>query len=264
MRKIKELQLQLGEVAIENVRFDYKSRDNIPAILIGLQHIYSNPETRKELFSILEKRFLPEVNLNVGRRGMDIWRVVVLGVLKQGLGCDYDRLHSLVNSYKELRQMLGHSDYEEQYRYGLQTIIDNVSLLSPQLLKEISALVVKSGHAVAKKKPGEGLRGRCDSFPANTDVEYPTDVGLLWDAVRCVIREASVGAGASGLSGWRQSRKLSDKVKKLFNEVRTSRKRKGKREEVEEYLRVCEEAVTVYFRVVVAYFVSSALTITSQ
>ena len=230
-------------MAIENIRFDSRSRDDIPAILRGLQYIYTNPQTRKELFSLLEKQFLPEFNLYVGRPGMDIWRVVVLGVLKQGLNCDYDRLHSLANSYHELRQMLGHSDFKGKHTYGLQNIIDNVSLLSPRLLNEIGAIVVRSGHEVSKKKPGEGLRGRCDSFPVNTDVEYPTDVSLLWDAVRCLIREAADAARASRLSGWRQHGHVSEKVRKLFNMVRTSRKRKGKAQDVARYLCSCEETV---------------------
>lgn len=148
MRTIKKLQLELGETAIENIKFNPKSRDDIPALLIGLQHIYSDPVTREELFSLLEEKFSPEVNLKVGRPGMDIWRVVVLGVLKQGLGCDFDRLCSLANSYKELRQMLGHSDYEEQYLYDMRRIVDNVSLLTPELLNEIGRINYYKAHAV--------------------------------------------------------------------------------------------------------------------
>ncbi|MCY3825871.1 MAG: ISNCY family transposase, partial [Candidatus Dadabacteria bacterium] len=129
MRKIKNLQLELAGTPIEKIRFNPKSRDDIPAILIGLQHIYTNPETREKLFSLLEEKFLPEVDLRTGRPGMDIWRVVVLGVMKQGLDCDYDRLHHLANNDMLLRQMLGHSGYSDNYEYGLQTIIDNVSLL---------------------------------------------------------------------------------------------------------------------------------------
>jgi len=34
-----------------------------------------------------------------------------------------------------------------------------------------------------KKKPGDGLRGRCNSFVVETDVHYPTDTNLLWDAM---------------------------------------------------------------------------------
>ena len=35
----------------------------------------------------------------------------------------------------------------------------------------------------------EALRARCDSFVVETDVHYPTDVSLLWDALRCLLRE---------------------------------------------------------------------------
>lgn len=243
MRKIKDLQLELAGTAIEDIRFNPKSRDDIPAILIGLQHIYANLETRRELFSVLEEKFLPEVNLHTGRPGMDMWRVVVLGVLKQGLDCDYDRLEELANHHDTVRLMLGHGGYGDKYEYGLQTIIDNVSLLSPELLKEISSIVVRSGHAVSKKKRGEGLRGRCDSFPVKTDVEYPTDVGLSWDAVRCLVRECGAAARADRIDGWRQHGHLSEKIKGLYNRVRTKKRRDRNPGGLEEYLGICEEMV---------------------
>ena len=84
-------------------------------------------------------------------------------------------------------------------------MVDNVSLLTPELLSAVGRLVVESGHKVAKKKPGEPLRGRCDSFVVETDVHYPTDVSLLWDAVRCLLRETGLTAEhtrcAAGVSG---------------------------------------------------------------
>ena len=243
MRKLKNLQLELGGTAIEDIKFNIKSRDDIPAILIGLQHIYTNTETREKLFSLLEEKFLPEVDLHTGRPGMDIWRVVVLGVLKQGLGCDYDRLQHIANNDSLVRKMLGHSGYGDEYEYGLQTIIDNVELLSAELLGEINSIVVRSGHAVAKKKPGEGLRGRCDSFPVKTDVEYPTDVGLLWDAVRCLVRECAAAAGANGIPGWRQHKHIRKTIEKLYNLVRTKKRRDRNPGSIEEYLRACEEMV---------------------
>ena len=64
--------------------------------------------------------------------------------------------------------MLGHGAFEE-VAYHHQTLKDNVSLLTPELLDEINQLVVKSGHALmtnagGKKKDAPALRGRCDSF----------------------------------------------------------------------------------------------------
>ena len=97
-----------------------------------------------------------------------------MGVTKQGLDCDYDRLLELVNEHKTLRQFLGHSDIWDDYRFEYQTVVDTVGHLSPALLAQVSNLVVEGDHTVARKKPGDCLRGRCDSIVVKTDVHYPT------------------------------------------------------------------------------------------
>ena len=160
----------------------------------------SPEETREKLFSLLDEHILPGTNRNVGRPGMELWRILVMGVLKQGLGCDFDRVHELVNQHRTVREFLGHGAFSQDDTYELQTIIDNVYLLTPELLSEIGRLVVESGHAVARKKPGEPLRGRCDSFVVETDVHYPTDVNLLWDAMRCLLRELGRAAVESAIN----------------------------------------------------------------
>ena len=109
-------------------------------------------------------------------------------------------------------------------------------LLTPELLSEIGQLVVESGHAVARKKPGEPLRGRCDSFVVETDVHYPTDVNLLWDAMRCLLGELGRAARKHHLGGWRQWRHLTQEVKKCFNKVRSTRRAKSRPDRVEAYL----------------------------
>ena len=86
MRQTRKSQLALGEARIEDIKLDHKSRDDIPAVLLGLQHLYSHKQTRDKLFSLLEEHILPGTNRNVGRPGMELWRVLVMGVLKQGLG----------------------------------------------------------------------------------------------------------------------------------------------------------------------------------
>ena len=205
LRQTRKPQLALGEARIEDIKLDHKSRDDIPAVLLGLQHLYSHEETREKLFSLLEEHILPGTNRNVGRPGMELWRILVMGVLKQGLGCDFDRLHELVNQHRTVREFLGHGAFSQDDTYEFQTIIDNVYLLTPELLSQIGQLVVESGHAVARKKPGEPLRGRCDSFVVETDVHYPTDVNLLWDAMRCLLREL----GHAARKQWHISRKRS-------------------------------------------------------
>ena len=118
---------------------------------------------------------------------MELWETFVLATLKLGLNCDFDRLQELANQHSTIRQMLGHSGWEDTTNYKLQTIIDNVSKLRPSVLADINQVVVESGHEVVKKKPGDELRTRMDSFVVETDVHYPTDINLLWDAMRKII-----------------------------------------------------------------------------
>ena len=144
-------QMQLGEVDISKISFDPKSRDDIPKILKGLQYLYTNLKIREELFKVLEANILPEKNKKNGRPGMQLWRIFVLAILRVNLNCDYDRLQELANNHSILRQMLGHPSVFDKHYYELQTIKDNVSLLTPEILDEINQLVVKTGHALLKK-----------------------------------------------------------------------------------------------------------------
>ena len=243
MREVHPSQFQIGQVPVEKIWINPKSRDDIPAVLKGLQHIWSDEALRARLFALLDEHVLPETDRKVGRPGMELWRILVLGVLKQGLGCDFDRLHDLSNHHETIRAFLGHSDFGDKTRYEYQTVVDNVSLLTPELLWAVGQLVVESGHQVAKKKPGEPLRGRCDSFVVETDVHYPTDVNLLWDAMRCLLRETGRAAVRHAVGGWRQWRHLSREVRNLFNQVRSTRRAKRRPERVEAYLERCRALV---------------------
>ena len=72
--------------------------------------MYTNPQLRQRIFVLLTEQVRPSINLKMGRPSMDLWRVLALAVLKQGLGCDYDRLQELANRRQTVREMLGHSD----------------------------------------------------------------------------------------------------------------------------------------------------------
>ena len=181
MRKVEPAQLEIGGAFIEDVEISTKSRDDIPALLLGMQHLYAAVELRKRLFALLDSEINPDVRKDTGRPGMDLWSILVLAILKQGLGCDWDRLVHMANHDALVRQMMGHGWVGPKYE--MQTVIDNVSLLSPSLLAKVNELLVGAGHKVAGKKPGEPLRGRCDSFCAETDVHYPTSWNLPVDAM---------------------------------------------------------------------------------
>ena len=71
-------------------------------------------------------------------------------------------------------------------------------------------------------------------------MHYPTDVSLLWDAMRCSIRATARLAAKHGVGGWRQWRHRSNGVRTLFHRVRSTRRAKGCPERVEAYLARCE------------------------
>jgi transposase, IS5 family len=151
MRIVKNEQMELGEIAIEDIKIDAKSRDDIPQILRGLQYLYVNREIRDKIFSTLEKLIPSEIDKKNGRPGMHLWRIFVLGMVRLNLNCDYDRLQELANNHKTLREILGHGECFEYY-YDLQTIKDNIRLFSPKVLDEINQIVVEAGHKLVKKK----------------------------------------------------------------------------------------------------------------
>ncbi len=55
MRNVKSPQMQIGQVDIADITIDITSRDDIPMILLGLQHIYITKPLRKAVFKILEE-----------------------------------------------------------------------------------------------------------------------------------------------------------------------------------------------------------------
>ena len=259
MRTIINQQKQLGEVEIAKIQFDPKSRDDIPQILIGLQHIYTSHSLREKVFKILTEVIPNRVGKEeekassvLGRPGMEQWKILVLGVLRLGLNADYDRIHELANQHKTLRQMLGHGDFDQHF-YQLQTLKDNLRLFTPEILDRINIEVVREGHQLLKKTPEENLAARCDSFVVETSVHFPTDINLLYDAIRKMIEECSKLSQTNGLNGWRQSKYNIRQFKKAYRKVQklkhsTSKdetKKKVKEEEIrkehENYINQAEE-----------------------
>jgi IS5 family transposase len=152
MRQVQTNQLQLGEIDIANIKFDPRSRDDIPQLLKGLQYLYVNEMIRAEVFKILEALVPEGVNTNNGRPGMLLWNILVMGVLRLNLNWDYDRLLEMVNHHRTIREMLGHHFHDDNVEpYKLQTLKDNVSLLTPEIVDQINQVVVKSGHKALKK-----------------------------------------------------------------------------------------------------------------
>ena len=118
--------LVLGQVDIDDVELDPQSRDDIPAVLLGIQSIHRDADLPEKILKLLRGHLFQDseadgncdrtqgdskkINPDVGRPGMSLWCILVLAILKQALHCDYDRLHELACKHLDVRRMLGHSD----------------------------------------------------------------------------------------------------------------------------------------------------------
>jgi hypothetical protein len=152
LRKIFDPQMSFGQTPIDQIKIDMRSRDEIPKLLLGLQHIYCNPELRREVFKVLETMVPQKTNAKTGRPGMDLWKILVAGTIRINCNWYYDKLREIINNHKTIRQMLGHGMMDDDMTYPLQTLKDNISLLTPEILDKINTLVVEEGHKVLLKK----------------------------------------------------------------------------------------------------------------
>lgn len=226
MRKTIDPQLKIGEISVPHIEIDLKSRDDIPKILLGLQYIFSNVKLRNEVFEILDSSLI-KGDKNNGRPGMDLWTILVLGTLRLGINSNYDRIHELANNHLTLREMLGHGYFDKKY-YNLQTIKDNVKLFTVEILDKINAVVVKSGHELLKKKV---ISARVDSFVVESNVHYPTDFGLLFDAIRKIITLMMRLCFNFGISSFIQGESYIKKIKTAYREIQRVKKFKSKNKE---------------------------------
>jgi transposase, IS5 family len=231
MRKVIDLQMEFWKKDVADIEFDLKSRDEIPKLMIGLQHIYCTPPLREKVFNIL-KQIVPKESQKTGRPGMDLWKILVLGTLRLNCNWDYDKVHEMANNHHTLRQMLGHSETDFDFTYALQTIRDNIVLLTPPILDEINQLVVKAGHSIVSSE--QGLRGSCDSFVVETDVHYPTDTNLLFDAMRKMISLIAIICSEIGITDWRQSHHHILKIKRLLRSIQKLKRSTSKDESKKE------------------------------
>ncbi len=227
MRAIIKLQPQLGTIDIDSIKPDIKSRDEIDKISFGLIHIYSTPELREKVFTVLNRVLPAKVSKKTGRPGMDIWQIFVLAVFRNACNIDYDKLHNLANNHKLLRQLLGHSGAEiwsSLPYYHIQTIKDNVALLSDDILNEINTIVVGAGHKLLSNKKKESLNCSVDSFVVLTDIHYPTDINLLYDSIRKSVEMVATLCNKYKITDLRQSCHNLRKVKKHLYKVQKSKR----------------------------------------
>ncbi len=142
MRTVQDLQLTLGQSAIEDIDLDVRSRDDIPAIPLGIHSPYCTEEPREKVSGLLESQVFGrseggtdrsedepgKFNPAVGRPGIQLGSIPVLGLLMHGLNCDYDRVTELANKHAGIQHFLGLSATLDEQVLSYRTVNWNVKM----------------------------------------------------------------------------------------------------------------------------------------
>ena len=219
MRQRFEQQMNLRTVAIADVKFSLKSRDGLYAVLKALQYIFITPDLNEQVFALLEKKICSGKK-KTGRKGMDLWHILVLAVVRHSCNTDWDELETWSNHHDLVRGVMGvHATAfieDEKMEFHYQNILDNVSLVDEALLKEINLLVVGAGHKLIKKKEEEALQLKTDSYVLETNVHFPTDLNLLWDSLRKCLDMIGKLQEITAIKGWRKIKNIRKMLKTEF------------------------------------------------
>ena len=249
MRQRFEQQMNLRTVAIADVKFPLKSRDELPPVLKALQYIFITPDLNEKVFRLLEQKIC-KGKKQTGRKGMDLWHILVLAVVRHTLSTNWDRLEHLANYDQLVREILGvHTTgfNDDKFKFPYQSILDNVQLIDEALLQQINLLIVEAGHSLVKKKEQEALKLKTDSYVLETNIHFPTDLNLLHDSLRKCLdiieklkKQTNLPAGRQGLTGWRKIKHIRKTIKSTFratsHQVFKGKKEELKKQSVKHYL----------------------------
>lgn len=250
MRKRFKQDITLDGQRISEVQIDPRSRHQLPQLLAGLQYIFVTPDLNNAIFTLLAEHIIGETK-QTGRIGMSLWEIFVLGTVRLNLDIDYDELHDLANHHIILRGIMGIETtglLGSSKRYGLQTIKDNVRLLTEDLLKQINLLIVKAGHEL-KKKETESAIALClktDTYVVESNIHFPTDLNLLWDSARKCLTAIKGLLTRCWLSGWRKWKYWFKQLKSYYRKTANIHQKKGSNYQTrlqastQSYLAACE------------------------
>lgn len=242
MRKRFEQQMSIGTIPIGETKITTKKRSGAyPGLCAALKEIFVTPDWNEKVFAILERK-ITAGKKHTGRPGMDLWQIFVLSQVRLCKSLSYDDLHHITNNDHLIRQIMGIErgfGYDRQ-ELEYQNIVDNVSLLDDEMVRELNQVIVEFGHGVFKKKEEEAFCLKTDSFVVESNVHFPTDYNLLWDSIRKSLDMVyKFLKKHPDIIGWR---KIDEWYRKLKNSMRavgkaTSSGGQGKEERVKKAVR---------------------------
>ncbi len=230
MRLSHRSQLQIGVTPISQIQLNFECRDRMIPVLRALQFVYTRPAFRKEALQLVEQDLAQHADLHKGKPGMTLWQILVLASVKQACNYTYDHLQYLAENDRNLEAMLQRIAWQEEERFKWKRIRDNVCLVRPETIEQISHLVVKEGHRLVPQA-AEAVRGDC--FVAETNIHYPTESSLIIDGLTKIVEFGPPLAERTEQDHWRQSKSLLKKAKRAARAIGRIKKGKGYQERLQ-------------------------------
>jgi hypothetical protein len=207
-----------------DVKLNLECRDEMIPVLAALQDIYSEREVRDSILALVAEDVNGDTRNDCGREGMDYWQILVLAAVRSGCNLNYDKLHDLAEQHRALRHIMGVGDWDESTSFSWRRVRDNVCLIRPETIEQISHIIVQRGHAL---KPEAVKKTRADSFVVETNIHYPSESSLIVDGVRVILQHCVLLSECFELGGWRQHEHLLRGVKKIARTIARISSRKG-------------------------------------
>lgn len=226
MRQLFQQQLTLKSINEAELIGSHHTRDDIDKLILGLNKIFEKNKLRDNIIKKIKDSM--NVSSDLGREGMDYWKIFVFGVVRVTLDIDYDRLQNLMNNHIGLRRIIGHGDFDNHKQYSLTAVKENSVLLTQDLVNEINTEIVQHGRKLIHPySTNTTISCRADSYVSRTNVHFPTDISLLNDAVRKVIEITGQSCKSNNIKGFRQYKHNRNVLKSMMHHARNSKKGKN-------------------------------------
>ena len=209
---------------VSQIELNLNCRDEIVPILVGLQHIYKQPQLRSQILDLVAQDVNRDSRDDCGREGIGYWELTVLAAIRLGCNLDYDKLQDLAEQHRALRHIMGIGDWQRGDDFSARRIGDNICLLKPQTIEKISHCIVDEAYRLV---PDAVKKQRADSFVAETNIHYPTESSLIVDGTRKIIELCVRFHESYEIIGWRQHEHLLKNIKQIARQIARISSRKG-------------------------------------
>lgn len=205
----------------------------LPADLAGIDRLLDDPAVLAPIEASWEA-----AARNFGRPSIPMDRLVRMMVIKVRSGWGYESLVREVSDSLHLRRFcrIALTDRVPDE----STVRKLVRRLGPEVIEEIVMTVLAGATGAGAERRFQVRAVRIDSTVVESDVRYPTDIGLCEDAARMLAAQAKKASDLAGTGAPKvrdRSRSISGRIRKL-NRTLAARTGQGK----ETAVRLTEEA----------------------